>query len=313
MRGVKTNKTIFLALLAILAIFLVACQIPQYTPPPTDGEEDVAKELEELTEEISDETEMTPEEKAREEFKKRLLEKQSEVKTPEPVATPEVKEVAPVKKEPVAEVKTPEPVATPEVKEVAPVKKEPVAEVKVTPKAESKTVSTPSKGANGDLTLALNEGDLVALKLKATDPDGDPLAYTFTKPLDNKGRWQTKVGDAGSYDVEVTVSDGVNTVSQTLKLVVKKLNNAPVLKKLSDVSVKEGGTVTLAVEASDADGDELTYKYSGWMSSPTYTTNYNDAGTHEVTVSVSDGKESVSQTVKVTVEDVNRAPTFDWS
>src|SRR3989344_6604417 len=36
------------------------------------------------------------------------------------------------------------------------------------------------------------EGDLVGFpNLKATDPDGDKITYTFTEPLDGEGKWQT--------------------------------------------------------------------------------------------------------------------------
>src|SRR3989338_771608 len=99
MRGVN-NKTysinyraVFLTIL-VLAVFLIAaCQIPQYTPPtgatPSGEAKDVSKELEKLTKEVKEETkdaakeakadakELTPEEKAREEFKRKLLEKQA--------------------------------------------------------------------------------------------------------------------------------------------------------------------------------------------------------------------------------------------
>ncbi len=314
MRGVNTKyiynsinyKIVFLTILVLAVFFVAACQIPQYTPPtgaaPSGEAKDVSKELEQLTKEVKDENkdaakeaeaetkEMTPEEKAREEFKRKLLEKQAEAQKAaeaEPSVKTEEEKVEPAN----------------------PAETEPV---KVETKAEPKTVSTPTKDASGKLTLALNEGDLIALKLKATDPDGDKLTYTFDKPLNAEGKWQTKAGDAGDYEVKISVSDGKNTVSNELKIVVTKLNKAPVLEKIADVKVKEGDIVTLAVKASDADSDQLTYSYSGWITAPSYTTNYNDAGDHEVTVTVSDGKESVSQKVKVTVEDVNRAPTLEW-
>jgi len=44
------------------------------------------------------------------------------------------------------------------------------------------------------------------------------------------------------------------------------------------------------------------------MNTATYTTNYKDAGTHIVTVTASDGKQSTSQDVTITVENVNRPP-----
>ena len=67
------------------------------------------------------------------------------------------------------------------------------------------------------------------------------------------------------------------------------------------IVVNEGATITLNPTASDADGDKLTFSYSGWMTSSSYTTDYSDAGTHTVTVTVSDGTLTDSQVVNITV------------
>ena len=63
------------------------------------------------------------------------------------------------------------------------------------------------------------------------------------------------------------------------------------LDKIKDIYLPEGETITISPTATDPDGDDLTYTYSGWMTSASYTTDNTDAGTHTVTVTVSDGKE----------------------
>ena len=45
-------------------------------------------------------------------------------------------------------------------------------------------------------------------------------------------------------------------------------------------------------------------------SSFTWETTYDDSGEHTVTVTVSDGVDTVSQEVKITIENVNRAPVI---
>lgn len=154
------------------------------------------------------------------------------------------------------------------------------------------------------------EGDLVEFpNLKATDPDGDRIAYTFSKPLDAKtGRWQTKVGDAGTYDVTITASDGKNEVEQSIRIIVDPKNRPPVIEKLADITVNEGETVDIVPVVSDPDGDTVTISYSGWMKSNTYETGYTDAGDHLVTVSANDGTTSTKESVKVVVKNVNRPP-----
>ena len=84
------------------------------------------------------------------------------------------------------------------------------------PPVEEETSDLPVK--------VVTEGDLVSFpNLKATDPDGDPIKYTFSKPLNDKGEWQTKVGDKGEYVVTITASDGTNSVDQKIKIVVNPL------------------------------------------------------------------------------------------
>ncbi len=156
--------------------------------------------------------------------------------------------------------------------------------------------------------ITVKEGELVILKPESEDPDVDTILYTFSEPLDKDGKWQTKKGDAGNYEITVTASDGELTDKQKILLVVESTNKLPVLKLIAGITINEGETVSFGPVATDPDGDEVTITYSGWMTDASYTTNYNDAGTHIVTVTASDGKESASQDVIVTVNNLNRPP-----
>ena len=160
----------------------------------------------------------------------------------------------------------------------------------------------------GLTTITVNEGELVVLKPESEDPDADTILYTFSEPLNKDGRWQTKKGDAGNYEITITASDGELTDTQKILLVVESVNKPPVLKQIADITVNEGETVSFKPVATDPDGDKITITYSGWMTEASYTTNYDDAGTHIVTVTASDGKESTSQDVTVIVNNVNRPP-----
>src|SRR3989339_345926 len=57
-------------------------------------------------------------------------------------------------------------------------------------------------------TVTVVEGEPIRLKPIGRDPDNDPIIYTFTKPFDPNGRWQTKLGDEGTYTIQITASDG---------------------------------------------------------------------------------------------------------
>ena len=154
------------------------------------------------------------------------------------------------------------------------------------------------------------EGETVKVVAKASDPDNDKVTLTYSTPLDDKGEWKTKVGDGGLYDVTVTASDGKLTTKKTIKITVKRLNSAPVITKINDIVVEEGETVKLSPKVTDAEDDDVTITYSGWMTKDTKVTGYDDAGTYTVKVTASDGTDESSQNVKVTVNDKNRPPVF---
>jgi hypothetical protein len=107
------------------------------------------------------------------------------------------------------------------------------------------------------------------------------------------------------------VDDGKGGVAtETVEVVIALQDTPPVLRPIPDITVGEGERIELPVSATDREGDLLTVRVSGWMANETYVTTYSDAGSHQVTVRVSDGAHTVADDVLVTVRDVNRPPTF---
>lgn len=154
------------------------------------------------------------------------------------------------------------------------------------------------------------EGELVKISPKATDAEGDTISFTYTSPLDADGEWQTEIGDAGEYMVTVTASDGKASVSRDMKIVILSSNNPPVIEEIEDITIPEGDTISFSPVVSDPEGDDVTISYSGFMSSATYTTTFDDAGEYFVTITASDGTSQTVKRVKVTVTDKNRAPVL---
>ena len=154
------------------------------------------------------------------------------------------------------------------------------------------------------------EGETVSFpNLKAVDPDGDPISYTFSSPLNEQGIWRTKVGDAGEQVITITASDGANTVAQQVLIVVLPKNKAPVIELAEPIEANEGELFTFNPTLSDADGDNVTISYSGWMNSNTKNLSFDDSGLHKVVITASDGTSVTSREVIVSVKNVNRPPT----
>jgi len=156
--------------------------------------------------------------------------------------------------------------------------------------------------------LNLNENELVRLNVKAIDPDNDEVTYTFSPPLDDKGTWKTNYGDAGEYLVTLTATDGVLTTKKKVRIVVNRVNVAPVIGLVKDIVVKEGETVTFEPVVSDPNGDEYTITLSEPLKGGIFVTDHTSAGEYSVKVVANDGELESEKTFKLTVEDVNMLP-----
>ena len=155
------------------------------------------------------------------------------------------------------------------------------------------------------------EGDIVTLNYSVYDPDNDPVTVTFGEPFNSQGVWQTKIGDAGVYEVTIAASDGKAVVEKKVNVTIKMRNTPPVIRAPDVVEVNEGEFFKLPVEYYDREQKSLIVTISGWMNSPSKQIGYDDAGTHLVTVSVSDGQYTTTKTITVIVHNVNRPPVFN--
>jgi len=179
---------------------------------------------------------------------------------------------------------------------------------------------------------SLDEGSNTSLSVLASDPDGDPLTYTWTQspfaPLgafnDETGATRTWTAPLLSRDtafvLNVTVSDGKGGTAQgSVQVRVKNvaaLNQSPSV--YADISVGSsriipGDFVPLFIGASDPDGDPLTYVWStepegvGAFTNPTrasaewWVPESGTAASYSLRVTVSDGTSAVTRTVPVSV------------
>ena len=163
--------------------------------------------------------------------------------------------------------------------------------------------------------FVIQEGDKISLAPNATDPDADKLTVTYSKPLDEKGEWQTNYGDAGKYKATITVSDGTNNVSQDAEIIVNKKEVAPQIDSFEPqqetLQIDEAQSITFRVSASDLNKDVLSYtwflddKKIQESQEFDYNPNYGDAGSHEIYAEASDGNESAKKEWKVNVQNVD--------
>ncbi len=81
--------------------------------------------------------------------------------------------------------------------------------------------------------------------------------------------------------------------------------------KLNDLTVTETDIVTLNINASDPDGDEIKTTYSEPMNSKgIWKTKIGDSGTYPLSIVISDGTLTTKETLTLTVKMLNTAPVM---
>jgi plastocyanin len=168
-------------------------------------------------------------------------------------------------------------------------------------------------GMLSGVVIEATEGDLVQLKPQAVDPDDDTITFYFTSPFDAGGKWQTKEGDAGQYQVKVTASDGKANTSQEITVVIKKAKKAPVIECPESVTAKEGDLIQLNCNIYDPEGDQAVVEYSGFMKGPSYQATFEDAGEYTTVIMAKNQYKDSSKTIKITILNTNRAPVLELS
>jgi hypothetical protein len=157
-------------------------------------------------------------------------------------------------------------------------------------------------------TFKVKEMDLVKIVPEATDLDQDAVTYYYSFPLNEKGEWQTAYGDAGEYYLNITASDGKSEEVQRIKLVVDKVNRAPLIMEKKLV-IKETQTIDLKNIIKDPDGDPLVYTFNPpFDQSGIWKTKFGDAQTFLTNFVVSDGAATVNGRVEIEVQSTNQEP-----
>ena len=153
-------------------------------------------------------------------------------------------------------------------------------------------------GTNGSTTLAGSSPEQVVYTPNADFNGTDTFTYTITQ------------GDKTS-SAEVTVT-------------VSAVNDAPSIDIASTIQVPENQTSATTVSVSDVDEDELTLSLGGTdaasfnLSSENILT-FKDAPDYEtktsygIILSLTDGTETVTKNITITITDVNEAPVFTSS
>lgn len=130
----------------------------------------------------------------------------------------------------------------------------------------------------------------------------------------------SSVGIAKFNIFNVTISDSNSSpVPNTIKNASVLIDTAPVLGSIGPKSVNETNTLNFKVNASDVDGNNLTFSASGLPAGGTFNQSTRvftwvpskgQAGNYTVTFKVSDGYLNDAEDVKITVKKLNNPPVI---
>lgn len=184
---------------------------------------------------------------------------------------------------------------------------------------------------------AATQGMLLTLLVSATDPDGNgialavanaPAGHSFADNGDGTGTftWTPASGQLGSFSVTFSATDDgvpMMTAMEVVTISVGQSNQPPVLTPIADRSLPLGVAASIAVTASDPDGDSIVLNVAPLPAGAIFTDNGDGTGNLDWTPSVAgnfaltatatdDGVPSASATegFVLTAGNVNRPPTL---
>lgn len=171
--------------------------------------------------------------------------------------------------------------------------------------------------------ITIYEGEIINYQLFSYDPDNGALYYSFDG---FKNGYKTRIGEAGTYNVKITVSDGFLKDTKYTKVTILAANLPPTLKKIPPKTVDENELIEILLEAKDPNKDELLYsaepmprtayfKANKFIWTPPYDSVSGEEGekTFEFIFKVSDGSLNTTRAVPITINNVNRAPKLTSS
>jgi PKD repeat protein len=187
---------------------------------------------------------------------------------------------------------------------------------------------------------SVEENVELSFLISASDMDGDGLAFAAANPptgaqLTDNGNgsalfiWTPSFTQSGNHQLRFIVTDDGSPAasdSEEITITVGNVNRPPILDSIGDHQVDEAVVLAFDISATDPDGNQISFTAGNLPSgavlsdnedgsaSFNWTPDYGAAGNYRVNfIVIDDGlpAASDSETVTITVGDVNRPPALD--
>ncbi len=167
-----------------------------------------------------------------------------------------------------------------------------------------------------DRDITVEENSEVIFSVDVEDRNNDEIIYTWRldgERISDQSSFRFIPGYdmSGGHDIEAEITDGQARLNKSWHIRIKNVNRIPEMQEIDDMTVEETEEVAITPVATDPDGDEIIFTISEPVGDDgIWRTTYDDSGIYEVEIVASDGEDSATQTVMITVENVNRAPVI---
>ena len=173
--------------------------------------------------------------------------------------------------------------------------------------------------------ITATEDQLYSYQVKASDPNGDTLTYSFTAKPEGMGidsesgliSWTPANDQVGIHRVVVEISDGRENAIQSFEIEVINVNNPPQILSYSpaniNIKINEGNTVKFEVQTFDIDlNTPLSYQWilNGIVTSSSTGSGNNSKGSWIYYSSYGDYSQKV---VKILVSDGELKDYLQWT
>ncbi len=167
----------------------------------------------------------------------------------------------------------------------------------------------------------ISEGDTLKIAPKAYDLDGDKVKLSYSGFI-NADTFKSDFGDAGTYDVKVTASDGSLETSKFVEINIQHVNRHPIFKHISNIKAREGDGIAILLNAEDPDGDEITFlidnppdgsslEKNAFLWTPDFSTaSKGETAKIDLVFVANDGEAETRQIAKAEITDKNRPPVI---
>ena len=186
----------------------------------------------------------------------------------------------------------------------------------------------------------VNENEELSFIIAGSDVDGDDITFT-ADPLPTGATlvpfgiggatftWTPTFDHASAYVITFTASDNQDTDEETITITVNNVNRIPTLDPIGDKVVNENENLNFVISASDPDGSPLSFSafvlpsdmpipdgasftdHGNGTATFDWTPTFDDAAVLTFRFDVTDGEVTVSETIIITINNVNRPPVLD--